>query len=108
MPLLCLPNGKPAMMLRYKFVEMSTVTDDRIEDCVNQWVSQGWAFEGIRFVTNDSSRRPVMAFVSFTRADLTATAELESPIMRSRDPLQALTSATVTSAIGDDESDHQM
>jgi hypothetical protein len=81
------------MTLRYKFVELLTVTDDLIEDCVNQWISEGWTFEGIRFVTNDSSRRPVMAFVSFTRADPTALTELESPVVRSRHPLEALTSS---------------
>ena len=56
------------MALQYKFVELSTVTDETIEDCVNEWVAQGWQLEGIRFVTSESSRRPAMAFVSFTRA----------------------------------------
>ena len=55
------------MALQYKFVELSTVTDETIEDCVNDWVGQGWQLEGIRFVTSESSRRPAMAFVSFTR-----------------------------------------
>jgi hypothetical protein len=55
------------MALQYKFVELSTVTDETIEDCVNDWVAQGWQLEGIRFVTSESSRRPQMAFVSFTR-----------------------------------------
>lgn len=55
------------MALQYKFVELSTVTDDRIEEIVNDWVGQGWSFEGIRFVTSEASRRPTMAFISFTR-----------------------------------------
>ena len=55
------------MALQYKFVELSTVTDQTIEDCVNEWVAGGWQLEGIRFVTGESSRRPQMAFVSFTR-----------------------------------------
>ena len=56
-------------MLRYKFVELSTVTDDTIETCVNEWVALGWTFEGLRFVTTEASKRPAMAFVSFTRED---------------------------------------
>jgi hypothetical protein len=55
------------MKLEYKFVELSIVTDETIEEAVNAWVSRGWLFEGIRFVTNEASRRPQMAFVSFTR-----------------------------------------
>jgi len=54
-------------VLRYKFVELSTVTDDALEHAVNDWVVQGWQLEGIRFVMTEHSRRPAMAFVSFTR-----------------------------------------
>lgn len=57
------------MSLIYKFVEVSIVSDDMIEKCVNQWVSAGWQFDDIRFVTGNASRRPVMAFVSFVRDD---------------------------------------
>ncbi|MEO6772511.1 MAG: DUF4177 domain-containing protein [Kofleriaceae bacterium] len=55
--------------LAYKFVELSVVTDETIEEVVNLWVGKGWVFDGIRFVTSDASRRPQMAFVSFTRED---------------------------------------
>ena len=55
------------MALQYKFVELSIVTDETIELCVNEWVAQGWDFETIRFVVTEHSRRPQMAFVSFTR-----------------------------------------
>ena len=55
------------MGLTYKFVELSIVTDETIEETVNEWVRQGWHFEGIRFVVSDASKRPQMAFVSFTR-----------------------------------------
>src|SRR5207342_1931910 len=61
---------KPTMKLEYKFVELSIVTDETIEEAVNAWVSRGWLFEGIRFVTNEASRRPQMAFVSFTREQM--------------------------------------
>jgi hypothetical protein len=52
----------------YKFVELSVVTDETIEQTVNEWVAKGWLLDGIRFVTSDASRRPQMAFVSFVRA----------------------------------------
>jgi hypothetical protein len=55
------------MALRYKFVELSIVDDASIEATVNEWVPQGWHLESIHFVTNESSRRPVMAFIAFTR-----------------------------------------
>ena len=55
------------MSLTYKFVELSIVTDETIEEAVNAWVGRGWQLEGIRFVTNDASRRPQMAFISFIR-----------------------------------------
>lgn len=57
------------MPLRYKFVELSIVTDETIEDCVNTWVAQGYQLEAIRFVTTEHSKRPAMAFVSFTIDD---------------------------------------
>jgi hypothetical protein len=53
--------------LRYKFVELSVVTDETLEGCVNEWVAQGFTLEGIRFVTTEHSKRPAMAFVSFTQ-----------------------------------------
>jgi hypothetical protein len=59
--------------LRYKFVELSIVTDETIEACVNEWVAEGWTLEGIRFVTSEASKRPAMAFVSFTRDDSAAS-----------------------------------
>ena len=55
------------MALQYKFVELAIVTDETIEICVNEWVAQGWQLDGIRFVTTEHSKRPAMAFVSFTR-----------------------------------------
>ena len=53
----------------FKFVEISLVTDEAIEEVVNEWVRKGWALEGIRFAMRDSSRRPAMAFVSFIREE---------------------------------------
>ena len=55
------------MSLRYKFVEVSPVTDDSLEAAVNDVVSQGWELDDIRFIVTEHSRRPAMAFVSFKR-----------------------------------------
>ena len=54
-------------MMQYKFIELTVVTDETIEEAVNAWVARGWQLDAIRFVTNEASRRPAMAFVSFTR-----------------------------------------
>ena len=53
--------------LEYKFVELSQVTDRDLEDVVNRWVRSGWRLDDIRFVVTPHSKRPAMAFVSFTR-----------------------------------------
>ncbi|MDH4163717.1 MAG: DUF4177 domain-containing protein [Nitrospirota bacterium] len=49
----------------YKVVETSTVTDEAIERIVNEWTANGYSFWSIHFVTNESSRRPAMAFIFF-------------------------------------------
>ncbi|MGE0549968.1 MAG: hypothetical protein AB7O24_24420 [Kofleriaceae bacterium] len=70
------------MPLQFKFVELSIVTDETIEAAVNEWVAKGWTFEGIRFVVSEASKRPQMAFVSFTREasqSITDTQPLRSP-----------------------------
>ena len=54
-------------MLQYKVVELSEVTDDQIEKAVNEWVAEGWTWDGIHFAMRDSSKRPSMAFLAFTR-----------------------------------------
>jgi len=55
------------MGIVYKFVELSVVTDQTIEDNVNERVRDGWTFSGMHFAMNDSSRRPTMAFLCFVR-----------------------------------------
>ena len=67
------------MALRYKFVELSVVTDESLERAVNEWVAQGWQLDGIRFVTTEHSRRPSMAFVSFVREDAAEVADAAAP-----------------------------
>jgi hypothetical protein len=53
--------------LHYKVVEIATVTDDEIEKTLNQWTAEGWQFDTMQFAMRDSSKRPSMAFVTFTR-----------------------------------------
>ena len=57
------------MSLRYKVVEIGTVTDDEIEKTLNEWTAEGWTFDTIQFAMRDSSKRPSMAFVTFTREE---------------------------------------
>jgi len=66
--------------LRYKFVELSIVTDETLEDVVNEWVGHGWQLDAIRFVVTEHSRRPAMAFVSFTRDAPAEPAEPNPPL----------------------------
>jgi hypothetical protein len=51
----------------YKVVELSTVTDAEIERVLNEWTAQGWSFATVHFAMRESSKRPAMAFLSFTR-----------------------------------------
>lgn len=57
------------MSLRYKVVELGIVTDDEIEKTLNEWTSEGWQFDTMQFAMRDSSKRPSMAFVTFTREE---------------------------------------
>lgn len=54
-------------MLTYKVVELSTVTEETLQELLNEWTAQGWHYDGMQFAMRDSSRRPAMAFVLFTR-----------------------------------------
>lgn len=54
--------------VEWKFVEVATVTDEELERVVNEWSAKGWDFQGIQFAMREASRRPSMAFVSFTRS----------------------------------------
>ncbi len=55
--------------MEYKVVELSTVTDEEIEKVLNHWAGRGYSFESIHFVTTESSKRPRMAFVFFTKKE---------------------------------------
>jgi hypothetical protein len=43
------------------------VTDESLESIINEWVGQGWSFDNFQFAMRESSKRPAMAYVIFTR-----------------------------------------
>jgi hypothetical protein len=51
----------------YKVIETSSVTDEVLERIINDTVGKGWIFDGMQFAMRDSSKRPSMAFLIFTR-----------------------------------------
>ena len=53
--------------ITYKVVETSDVSDQEIERLLNETTRQGWAFDTLQFAMRDSSKRPAMAFLIFTR-----------------------------------------
>ena len=54
-------------MVEYKVVELAVVTDESIEEALNNWTARGWHFDSIQFVVREASKRPSMAFLLFTR-----------------------------------------
>ncbi len=56
-------------MIIYKVVETSQVDDQSLEQILNSWTAEGWQFEGFHFAMRDASKRPAMAFVTFTREE---------------------------------------
>ena len=58
-----LPPDRPP----YRVVELSEVSDRKIEETLNRESGEGFRFESIHFVTQQGSRRPTMAFLFFTR-----------------------------------------
>lgn len=53
--------------LQYKVVELSTVDEGSLERTLNEWIPKGWNLDGVQFAMRESSKRPAMAFVFFTR-----------------------------------------
>lgn len=53
-------------MLSYKVIELATVTEEAIQQTLNDWTAKGWRFDSMQFAMRDSSRRPSMAFLLFT------------------------------------------
>jgi type 1 glutamine amidotransferase len=71
--------AKRKKTLLYKVVELSAVDEATLEQAVNAWVQKGWALDGIQFAMRDSSKRPSMAFVFFTRMGYAAAPHAETP-----------------------------
>ena len=57
------------MPIVWKVVELSSVTDLEIESVLNEWTAQGWTLDSIQFAMRESSKRPSMAFIAFTREE---------------------------------------
>lgn len=55
----------------YKVVELTTVTAEDLEAVINKWVNKGWKLDTVQFAMRESSKRPAMAFVLFTRDEKT-------------------------------------
>jgi hypothetical protein len=53
--------------IHYKVVETSDVSAEELERLLNEWTAQGWTFDGMQFAMRDASKRPAMAFLTFTR-----------------------------------------
>ena len=70
------PPPEP-VVLHYKVVELSTVDEATLEETINGWVLQGWTVESVHFAMRESSKRPAMAFVFFTRAGRAAAPDVE-------------------------------
>ena len=66
-PLSEAPADRPSPRKRYKVVELSTVTDEALEEMLNEHTSEGWILDGIHFAMRESSKRPAMAFILFVK-----------------------------------------
>jgi len=62
-------DAERPVMLKYKVVELSTVSEDILEETLNEWTAKGWRYDGVHFAMRESQKRPSMAFVVFTRED---------------------------------------
>ena len=56
------------MGIVYKVVETSEVTDIELERILNETTAEGWTLDAMQFAVRESSKRPAMAFLTFTRA----------------------------------------
>lgn len=63
---------------------MSTVDEGSLEEVVNTYVGQGWNLDGVQFAMRESSKRPSMAFVFFTRQASLENAEHDPAAARER------------------------
>ena len=54
----------------YKVVELSTVTDETIEEKLNEMAALGWSLDAMHFAMREGSRRPSMAFLVFVEGKI--------------------------------------
>ncbi len=66
------PDEGETVTILYKVIELSSVNDEDIEQALNEWTAQGWTFDTMQFAMRESSKRPSMAFITFTRNDETS------------------------------------
>lgn len=57
----------PAEKAPWRVVELADVCDRSIEEALNAAAGGGWRFESVHFATQPGNRRPMMAFLFFTR-----------------------------------------
>jgi len=63
------------LALRYKVVETGSVTEEELERILNEWTAKGWRLDAMQFAMREASKRPSMAFVTFTRDDSPGAAD---------------------------------
>jgi hypothetical protein len=51
----------------YKVVEVSPVSEETLEEALNEWTGEGWSFESLHFVSRDGSHRPALAYLFFVQ-----------------------------------------
>jgi len=54
---------------KFKVVELSTVTDETLEEALNTMNAQDYQLHSTHFAMREGSRRPSMAFLVFTRKE---------------------------------------
>jgi len=57
----------PTGQAPWRVIELADVCDRSIEEALNATAADGWRFESVHFVTQPGNRRPMMAFLFFTR-----------------------------------------
>jgi hypothetical protein len=93
------PTVRGPLPLQFKVVELSTVDEGTLERTLNEWTPKGWAFEGVQFAMRESSKRPAMAFVFFTREGVVDTSDVRA----ARDRLLRLSDqGSLPGALGDE------
>ena len=88
-------------VLHYKVVELSTVDESSLEHSVNHWVGLGWTLENVQFAMRESSKRPAMAFVFFTRKGPAPLHAVE-PLRQGATPQDAWARLAALAAEGDE------